>query len=91
MLLKLFEAKVCKEVRIKPGIHIKYPWKLEIGDYSWLADCYIENLELVKIGQNCCISQQVVLNADNHNYKKPSFDLITSPIILESGVYRRSC
>lgn len=32
-LLRLFGARVGKEVRIKPGIHIKYPWKLEIGDY----------------------------------------------------------
>lgn len=87
MLLRLFGAKIGKEVRIKPGIHIKYPWKLEVGDYSWLADCYIENLELVKIGQNCCISQQAVLITGNHNYKKPTFDLITSPILLESGVW----
>lgn len=87
MLLRLFGAKIGNEVRIKPGIHIKYPWKLEVGDYSWLADCYIENLEMVKIGQNCCISQQAVLITGNHNYKKSTFDLITSPILLEGGVW----
>ena len=86
-LLRLFGAKIGKEVRIKPGIHIKYPWKLIIGDYSWLADCYIENLDLVNIGPNCCISQQAVLITGNHSYNKSTFNLLTSPIILEEGVW----
>jgi len=86
-LLRLFGAKIGKDVRIKPGIHVKYPWKLVIGDYSWLADCYIENLDLVNIGANCCISQQAMLMTGNHNYQKTNFDLITSPIILEDGVW----
>lgn len=86
-LLRAFGAKIGKDVRIKPGIQIKYPWKLEIGDYSWLADCYIENLDWVKIGNHCCISQQAMLMTGNHNYKKTSFDLITSSIILEDGAW----
>lgn len=86
-LLRLFGAKIGKDVRIKPGIHIKYPWKLTVGDYSWLADCYIENLDLVSVGANCCISQQAMLITGNHNYQKTNFDLITSPIILEDGVW----
>ncbi|WP_316832702.1 WcaF family extracellular polysaccharide biosynthesis acetyltransferase [Pedobacter aquatilis] len=85
--LRLFGAKIGKEVRIKPGIHVKYPWKLEIGDFSWLADCYLENLDWIKIGSNCCISQQAMLINGNHNYKKKSFDLFTNPIILEDGVW----
>lgn len=85
--LKLFGAKIGKEVRIKPGIHVKYPWKLEVGDYSWLADCYIDNLDKVTIGKNCCISQQAVLITGNHNYKMTGFDLITAPIILEDGAW----
>ncbi|MGN7986680.1 WcaF family extracellular polysaccharide biosynthesis acetyltransferase [Pedobacter sp. 22226] len=85
--LELFGAKIGKEVRIKPGIHIKYPWKLEVGDYSWLADCYIDNLDHVKIGKNCCISQQAILITGNHNYKSTGFDLITSSIILEDGAW----
>lgn len=86
-LLRLFGAKIGKEVRIKPGIHIKYPWKLIIGNYSWLADCYIENLAPVIIGSHCCISQQAMLITGNHNYRKISFDLITAPIILEDGTW----
>lgn len=86
-LLRLFGAKIGKEVRIKPGIHIKYPWKLEIGNYSWLADCYIENLERVTIGENCCISQQAVLITGNHNFSSTNFDLMVAPIVLEEGAW----
>jgi putative colanic acid biosynthesis acetyltransferase WcaF len=86
-LLRLFGAKIGREVRIKPGIYIKYPWKLEIDDYSWLADCYIDNLDQIKIGKNCCISQKAVLITGNHNYTSTHFDLITGPIVLEDGAW----
>jgi len=86
-ILRLFGAKIGKEVRIKPGIHIKYPWKLTIGNYSWLADCYIENLDFVHIAENCCISQQAMLITGNHDFSKTSFDLITKPITIEEGAW----
>ena len=86
-ILKLFGAKIGKDVRVKPFVHIKYPWKLTLGDHSWLADCYIENLAPVTIGKNVCVSQQAMLLTGNHNFKKTSFDLITAPIVLEDGVW----
>lgn len=87
LILRAFGAKIGKEVRIKPGIYIKYPWKLTIGDYSWLADCYIENLDWVHIGENCCLSQKATLITGNHDYTKTSFDLRINQIILENGVW----
>lgn len=86
-LLRLFGANIGKDVRIKPGIHIRYPWKLNIGDHSWLADCYIDNLDHVTIGKNVCVSQQAMLLTGNHNYKLATFDLITRPIVLGDGVW----
>lgn len=86
-ILKLFGAKIGNDVRIKPYIHIKFPWKLTLGDHSWLAECFIENLDEVIIGNNCCVSQGAMLMTGNHNYKIPSFDLMTKPIILEDGVW----
>lgn len=86
-LLKLFGAKIGKDVRVKPYVHIKFPWKLTLGDHSWLAECFIENLDEVIIGKNCCISQGAMLMTGNHNYKSPNFDLMTKPIILEDGVW----
>jgi putative colanic acid biosynthesis acetyltransferase WcaF len=86
-LLKLFGAKIGQDVRVKPYIHIKFPWKLELGDHSWLAECYIENLAPVIIGKNCCVSQNATLMTGNHNYNSENFDLITKAIILEDGAW----
>lgn len=87
LFLKIFGAKIGKDVRIKPYIHIRYPWKLTLGDHSWLADCYIENLDQVTIGKNVCVSQKAMLMTGNHNYSSKDFDLITKPIVLEDGVW----
>lgn len=84
-ILRLFGAKIGKDVRIKPGIYIHYPWKLVIGDHTWLAECRIENLADVTIEANCCVSQEAMLLTGNHDYKKAGFDLITKPIVLEEG------
>lgn len=85
--MRLFGAHIGKDVRIKPGIHIRYPWKLTLGDHSWLADCYIDNLDLVIIGKNVCISQQAMLMTGNHDYTSKTFDLMTKPIVIEDGVW----
>lgn len=86
MMLRLFGAKIGKGVVIKPGVSIKYPWKLEVGDNTWIGEnVWIDNLGLVKIGANCCISQGALLLCGNHDYKKTGFDLIVGDITLEDG------
>lgn len=88
ILLKSFGAKIGKGVVIKPAVNIKYPWKLIIGDYSWIGEnVWIDNLSDVEIGNNVCISQGALLLCGNHDYKKTTFDLITKPIILNDGVW----
>lgn len=86
-ILRSFGARIGKDVRIKPYIYIRYPWKLTIGDHSWLADCYIENLDQVYIGNHVCISQRAMVLTGSHNYKKPAFDLITKPVTIQTGAW----
>jgi putative colanic acid biosynthesis acetyltransferase WcaF len=87
-LLRLFGAKVGKRVVIKPSINIKYPWFLRIGNDVWIGEkVWIDNLGLITIGSNVCISQGAYLLTGNHNYKKPFFDLIIGTIVLEDGVW----
>jgi putative colanic acid biosynthesis acetyltransferase WcaF len=87
IILRCFGTQIGKNVRIKPHIHIKYPWKLTIGEHSWLADCYIENLDHVHIGAHVCISQRAMLLTGNHDYRSLEFDLITRPIYIETGAW----
>jgi putative colanic acid biosynthesis acetyltransferase WcaF len=87
-LLRIFGAKVGKGVRINPSVNIKYPWLLEIGDYTWIGEkVWIDNLVKVKIGNNCCLSQGAMLVTGNHDYKKSTFDLKVNEIIIEDGVW----
>jgi len=87
-ILKLFGAKIGKGVLIKPSVSVKYPWKLSIGNYCWIGeDVWIDNLDEVVIGNNVCISQGALILCGNHNYKKPSFDLIVKPVELKDGVW----
>ena len=85
-LLRLFGAKIGIGVNIKPCVKVKYPWLLEVGDYSWIGEnVWIDNLAKVKIGNNVCISQGAMLLCGNHNYKKTTFDLMIGEITLEDG------
>ncbi len=87
-LLRLFGAKVGKNVLIKPHVNIKYPWKLILENNIWIGEqVWIDNLDMVTIGNNVCISQGALLLCGNHNYKLETFDLITQPIVLENGVW----
>jgi len=92
ILLRLFGAKIGKEVEIKPCVNIKYPWWLTIGNGVWIGEnVWIDCLVPVTIGNNVCISQGAVILTGSHNYKKPSFDLITQSVVLEDGVWIGAC
>lgn len=87
-LLRLFGAKIGKNVLIKPSVNIKYPWLLTIGDNTWIGEnVWIDNLAFVNIGSNVCLSQGAMLLTGNHNYKKKEFDLIVGEIHLAEGVW----
>lgn len=73
---------------LKPGINIKYPWKLTVGDHSWIGEkVWIDNLAPVVIGRSVCISQGAMLLTGNHDYTSTSFDLMVDGITLEDGVW----
>ncbi len=86
--LRKFGAVIGKNVIIKPGVNIKYPWLLSVGDYSWIGEkVWIDNLVTVTIGRNVCLSQGAMLLTGNHDYNKTTFDLIVKEIELQDGVW----
>ncbi|TWR31520.1 colanic acid biosynthesis acetyltransferase WcaF [Mucilaginibacter pallidiroseus] len=87
-LLRAFGAKIGTGVVIKPNVNIKYPWHLTVDNNTWIGEgVWIDNLVMVTIGSNVCLSQGAILQTGNHNYKKSSFDLITGSIVLKDGVW----
>lgn len=87
-ILRLFGAKIGKGVNIKPQVYIKYPWRLEIGNHVWIGEkVWIANESLVIIGNNVCISHEVLVLCGGHSYSKQAFDVYNYPIVIEDGVW----
>jgi putative colanic acid biosynthesis acetyltransferase WcaF len=87
-LLRAFGADIGERVNIKPGVRVKFPWRLSIGKHSWIGeDVWIDNLAQVTIGRDCCISQGSYFCTGNHDWSQPTFDLIVRPIRVETGAW----
>lgn len=90
-LLALFGAKLGTGVLIRPTARITYPWKLEIGDYSWIGDdVVLYSLEPIRIGSHSVISQECYLCTGSHDISTPNFCLMTAPITIGNGVWLAS-
>lgn len=87
-LLRCFGAEVGTGLVIKPRVRIKFPWKLRIGEHTWLGeDLWIDNVAPVRLGSHVCLSQGVALFTGNHDRSLPSFDLIEGPIRIDDGAW----
>ena len=87
-VLRVFGAKIGKKCVIKPGVNIKYPWNLIVGNNVWIGEgVWIDNLAQVVIDSNVCISQGAMLLCGNHNYKSSTFDLMIGEIHIEEGAW----
>ncbi len=90
-LLRLFGAQIGKGVHVRPSVTVPYPWKLRIGDYSWVGDdavlyCFAE----ITIGNNVVVSQRSYLCAGTHDYRSPGFNIQAYPIVIEDEVWLAS-
>ncbi|NEO32756.1 MAG: colanic acid biosynthesis acetyltransferase WcaF [Symploca sp. SIO3C6] len=87
-LLRLFGAKIGTNVIIRPTARFTYPWKVEIGDYSWIGDDVVfYSIDQIRIGQHCVISQKCYLCTGSHDLRDPAFDLIVSGIVIGNGAW----
>lgn len=87
-LLRLFGAKIGKGVIIRPTARITYPWKLSIGDFSWIGDdVVLYNLGTIQIGSQAVVSQRCYLCTGSHDYTKPNFDIFAKPIVIGDAAW----
>lgn len=85
-LLSAFGAEISRGVVIKPRVRVKFPWKLAIGSDSWIGEgVWLDNLADISIGSDCCLSQGVYVCTGNHDWSKPSFDLVVQPVTIADG------
>jgi putative colanic acid biosynthesis acetyltransferase WcaF len=87
-LLRLFGAQIGKGVIVRPSATLTYPWKITIGDYSWVGDnVVIYSFGQISIGKNVVISQKSYLCAGTHDYRSVTFDIHASPITIEDEAW----
>ncbi len=87
-LLRLFGAKIGKNVLVRPTVRVTYPWKIRIGNYSWIGDdVVLYSLGEIEIGKNTVISQKSYLCTGSHDYSKQTFDIFAKPIKIGDEVW----
>jgi putative colanic acid biosynthesis acetyltransferase WcaF len=81
ILLRLFGAKVARHVRVARTARIRFPWNLDVGEWSSIGDgARVYNLGPVTIGRKATISQGAHLCAGAHDAADPAMRLLKPPI-----------
>jgi len=84
----MFGADVSTNVLIRPSVRITYPWKVKIGDWSWIGDdAVLYSLGNIEIGDHVVISQRSYLCAAQHDHKVETFDMVEKKIVVMSEVW----
>jgi len=87
-LLRLFGAEIGKDVLIRPTARITYPWKVKIGNFSWIGDAVVlYSLGKILIGEHTVISQKSYLCTGSHDYTNTTFGISKHPIKIGSQVW----
>ncbi len=88
MLLRMFGAKVGKGVLIRPSVTITFPWKVSFDEHAWVGDdVVLYSIAEIHIGDHAVISQRSYLCTASHDYRKPTFDTVIAPILVENAVW----
>ena len=83
-LLRCFGAKIGRKVNIRPTVHVQFPWKIEIGENSWIGDnVVLYSLGNISIGRDVVISQKSYICTGSHDYSDRRFTIFAEPIVIE--------
>lgn len=83
ILLRMFGAQVGRHVTLKPGLRVKFPWRLRIDDWVWLGDdVWIDNLAAVEVRVHSVVSQGVYICTGNHDWSRDDFKLVVRPVAI---------
>lgn len=87
-ILRCFGARIGKGVLVRPSVRITYPWKVQIGDFSWIGDdVVLYSLGTIFIGSHSVVSQRSYLCTGSHDYSSIRFDIFSKPIHVGSEVW----
>ncbi|WOQ70009.1 acetyltransferase [Microbacterium limosum] len=89
-VLRAFGAEIGNGVVFRPRTRVKFPWKLHIGDRSWIGEgVWFHNQDHIYVGHDVVISQETFLTTGSHAHRR-DMALITRPIRIEDGAWLTS-
>ncbi len=87
-LLRWFGARIGKGVVIRHRVRVLWPWKLTIGDNTWIGEgAWLLNLEPITIGSDVCVSQEALLCTGSHDFRHRDFRYRNAPISICDGAW----
>ena len=87
-MLRIFGAKIGKNVHIYPRAKIFIPWNLKIGDYSSIGDwALIYNIGELVLGNSVTISHKAHICTGTHLYEKYDLPLIKQNTFINDFVW----
>ena len=85
--LRAFGAEIGEGVIFRPRTRVKFPWKLHIGDRSWIGEgVWFHNQDHIRVGHDAVISQETFLSTGSHAHRK-DMALVLRPIIIGDGAW----
>ncbi len=87
-VLRLFGARVGREVHVYPTTRVYFPWQLTVGDWSAIGeDALVYNLGRVTLGERVTISHRAHLCAGTHDFRDPAMPLLKPPIVVRDQAW----
>jgi len=86
-VLVAFGARIGRGVLLRPRLRVRFPWKLSIGDRSWIGeDVWLHNQDQLAIGSDAVISQGTFITTGSHAHRR-DMALITKPVTVADGAW----
>lgn len=88
LLLRAFGADIGRGVLIRHRVRVHWPWKLTIGDHSWIGEgTWLLNLEPITIGHDVVLSQETLVCTGSHDRRSPTFEFDNAPVVIGDGAW----
>lgn len=85
--LVVFGATIGDGVILRPRLRVRFPWKLVIGDRSWIGeDVWLHNQADLKIGSDAVVSQGTFITTGSHAHRR-DMALITRRVEIGDGAW----
>lgn len=82
-MLRLFGARIGRQVHIFPSAQIAIPWNIKVGDFSAIGDrAVLYSLGPISIGTRATISQNAHICAGTHDFRSARMELLKPPVLI---------